>query len=107
VDGVPCFVVEVTPLEHADSDYSRFVVYVEQEHYVPLRTRYWDDRELEVKELTAEHDGIREFDGVFVPMRTTMRNLQLDTYTSLQIEDLDHEPGLRTTDFDLRRLEGR
>jgi hypothetical protein len=40
-------------------------------------------------------------------MRTTMRNLQLDTYTSLQIEDLDHEPGLRTTDFDLRRLEGR
>jgi hypothetical protein len=107
VDGVPCFVVEVTPLEHADSDYSRFVVYVEQEHYVPLRTRYWDDRELEVKELTAKHDGIREFDGVFVPMRTTMRNLQLDTYTSLQIEDLDHEPGLRATDFDLRRLEGR
>jgi hypothetical protein len=105
VDGVACFVVEVTPLDHADSDYSRFVVHVEQEHNVPLRTRYWDDRELEVKELTADHDRIREFDGVWVPMSSTMRNLQLDTYTSLQIQELEHNPKLRAADFDLRRLE--
>ncbi len=105
VDGIPVFVVEVTPLPHADSEYSRFVVYVEQEHYVPLRTRYWDERELEVKELTADPASIREFNGVWVPMATTMRNLQLDTFTSLRIQELDHEPGLRPADFDLRRLE--
>ncbi len=105
LDGVPCFVVEVTPLDHADSDYSRFFVYVEQDHYVPLRTRYWDGRELEVKELTSDHDRIREFDGVWVPMASTMRNLQLDTYTSLLIEDFEHDPELRATDFDIRRLE--
>jgi hypothetical protein len=34
-----------------------------------------------------------------------MRNLQLDTYTSLQIEELEHDPKLRATDFDIRRLE--
>jgi hypothetical protein len=105
IDGVPCFVVEVTPLDHTDSDYSRFVVYVEREHSVPLRTRYWDDRDIEVKELTAEHDQIREFDGVWVPMASTMRNLQLDTFTSLRIEELEHDPKLRAADFDLRRLE--
>lgn len=105
IDGIPCFVVEVTPLDHADSDYSRFVVYVEQKHYVPLRTRYWDDREIEVKELTADPASLREFDGVWVPMSTTMRNLQLDTYTSLHIEELEPDPKLRATDFDLRRLE--
>jgi hypothetical protein len=105
VDGVLCFVVEVTPLDHTDSDYSRFVVYVEQEHNVPLRTRYWDDRDLEVKELTSDHDRIREFDGVWVPMFSKMRNLQLDTYTSLHIEEFERDPNLRATDFDLRRLE--
>ncbi|MEN8181175.1 MAG: outer membrane lipoprotein-sorting protein [Myxococcota bacterium] len=105
VDGVPCFVVEVTPRAHADSDYSKFVVYVEKEHYVPLRTRYWDDRDLEVKELRAQHDSIQDFGGIFVPLHTTMRNLQLDTYTSLEVQSLEPNPKLRPTDFDLRRLE--
>ena len=105
VDGVPCFVVGVTPRDHADSEYSLFVVYVEREHHVPLRTRYWDERGIEVKELRASPASIREFDGVWVPLSVTMRNLQLDTYTRLEIEELEHNPKLRATDFDLRRLE--
>jgi hypothetical protein len=38
-------------------------------------------------------------------MASTMRNLQLDTFTSLRIEELEHDPKLRAADFDLRRLE--
>jgi hypothetical protein len=107
VEDVPCYVVEVTPLPHVDSEYSRFQVYVEKAHSVPLRTRYWDDRGLEVKELRADPARIREFDGVWVPMAATMRNLQLETFTRLRVEELrPNPPDLRPADFDLRRLEG-
>jgi hypothetical protein len=107
VEEVPCYVVEVTPLPHVDSEYSRFQVYVEKAHYVPLRTRYWDERGLEVKELRADPARIREFDGVWVPMAATMRNLQLETFTSLRVEELVPNPEhLSSADFDLRRLEG-
>jgi hypothetical protein len=103
--GVACYVVDVAPTPDADSQYSRFVVAVEKAHFVPVRTRYWDERGVEVKELVADPARIREFDGVFIPMALTMRNLQLDTYTSLQVEELRANPDLEPTTFDLRRLE--
>lgn len=105
VEGVVCYVVDVTPTAEADSQYSRFVVSVEKTHFVPIRTRYWDERGVEVKELIADPARVQEFEGVFVPMFLTMRNLQLDTYTSLQVEDLKANPDLEPTTFDLRRLE--
>jgi hypothetical protein len=105
VDRAACYVVEVTPTPEAGSQYSRFVVSVEKEHSVPIRTRYWDEREVEVKELVADPEHLREFDGVWVPTRLRMRNLQLDTYTSLRVEALEPNPRLPRTTFDLRRLE--
>jgi hypothetical protein len=105
VQGVTCHVVEVTPTADADSQYSRFSVSVETLHFVPLRTRYWDERGVEVKELLADPTRIREFDGVFIPTFLTMRNLQLDTYTSLHVEELHANPDLVEATFDLRRLE--
>jgi hypothetical protein len=105
VQGVACYVVDVSPTPESDSQYSRFVVAVEKTHFVPLRTRYWDERGVEVKELLADPARIQEFEGVFIPMVLTMRNLQLDTYTSLHVEDLRANPVLEPTTFDLRRLE--
>ncbi len=102
---VPCYVVDVTPNPDADSQYSRFVVSVEKVHFVPIRTRYWDERGVEVKELHADPARIQEFQGVFIPMSLTMRNLQLDSYTSLRVEELQANPDLAETTFDLRRLE--
>jgi hypothetical protein len=105
VQGTACYVVDVAPTPESDSQYSRFVVAVEKAHFVPIRTRYWDERGVEVKELLADPARIQEFEGVFIPMVLTMRNLQLDTYTSLQVEELRANPALEPTTFDLRRLE--
>lgn len=105
LDGTPVYVVEVTPKEHADSEYSRFALHVEKERCVPLLTRYWDDKGVLVKELTAPVEKVEEHGGVWVPMELTMRNVQLDTFTRLEVEHLDPNPQLARTDFDLRRLE--
>jgi hypothetical protein len=105
VDGVPVFVVEVVPKPFAASDYSKVRVYVEKARFVPLRTRYWDDAGVEVKELRAVPSEIRNFDGVWLPMKATMRNLQLESYTTLVVSNFVPNPQLSQATFDLSRLE--
>ncbi len=103
--GHPVYVVEVTPKEHAESEYSRFVIHVEKEHCVPLQTLYWDDKDVQVKQLTVPYESVKEVDGIWWPYELTMENLQLETFTTLQVEELEPNPDLPRKVFDLRRLE--
>jgi outer membrane lipoprotein-sorting protein len=105
VDVIPVYVVEVVPKPFTASDYSRVRVYVEKERFVPLRTRYWDAAGVEVKELRAVPSEIRNFDGVWLPMKATMRNLQQDSFTTLVVSNFVPNPDLPQATFDLSRLE--
>jgi hypothetical protein len=105
VEETTTYVVEIVPREYADSDYSRFVIHVDKGTCVPLLTRYWDERGLLVKELTAPPSDVKEMDGVHWPSSLTMRNVQLDTFTTLTVQDLEANPKLDRKTFDLRRLE--
>ena len=51
------------PKEYTNSEYSRFVIHVEKERCVPLLTLYWDDKDVQVKELTAPLERVEEIDG--------------------------------------------
>jgi hypothetical protein len=106
LDGAACFVVEATPKPEENSQYSKFLLYVDKKRSVPLRIRYWDAAGLEVKELLSPAASIREFDGIFVPMQATMRSLQQDSYSHAEIEKLEPNPALTPSTFDPRRLEG-
>jgi hypothetical protein len=105
VSDIPVYVVEVVPKPFAASEYSRVRVYVEKDRFVPLRTRYWDRAGVEVKELRAQPSTIRQFDGVWLPMQVTMRNLVLDSFTTLVVTNLVPNPELTQATFDLSRLE--
>ncbi len=97
--------IEVVPKPEENSEYSKFVTHVDKTNCVPLFTRYWDGKSVEVKQLTAIADKIKEVEGVHWPMELTMRNLQLESYTTLLVENLKPNPKLERRDFDLRRLE--
>jgi hypothetical protein len=107
VGGKPVYVVEVIPKPDENSEYSKFVIHVDKQSCVPLLTRYWDEKSVEVKQLTVIADKIKTVDGVHWPMELTMRNLQLESFTTLLVEKLDANPNLSRRDFDLRRLESR
>ncbi|MBW2282242.1 MAG: outer membrane lipoprotein-sorting protein [Deltaproteobacteria bacterium] len=102
--GTLCWVIEATPKPEIDSQYSRFRLYVEREHYVPIKTRYWDHQGVEVKELVAPLDGIEEIDGVWLAMRRTARNLVELTETELHIARIVPVPDLAESTFSQRRL---
>jgi outer membrane lipoprotein-sorting protein len=105
IAGVPTFTVEAIPTDFANSEYSRFLVYVEKARYVPLRTRYWDEAGVEVKEMRVDPSSIELHDGVWLPMRVTMRHLLYETSTSLEVTHLEPNPELPRSTFALQRLE--
>jgi hypothetical protein len=107
VSGTPCYVVEAIPKPEVKSDYSKFWLYVEREHYVPLRIRYWDRADVEIKELRSPVDSIRELDGVFIPIRSTMKHLLDETFTSLRVDMLVPNPDLSARFFTQRQLESK
>jgi hypothetical protein len=104
---IPVFVVELVPRPKAGSEYSKVWVYVDQQRFVPLRTRYWDAAGVEIKELAADPASLREFDGIWIPMQVTMRHLLLETSTRLVITSFVANPELGENVFDLSRLESR
>jgi hypothetical protein len=103
--GRRVYVVEVVPKPDENSEYSKFVIHVDKQSCVPLLTRYWDQKGVEVKRLDVVPEKIRELEGVHWPMELTMKNLQLESYTTLVVEKLTPNPKLERRDFDLRRLE--
>ena len=105
LDGVPCFVIDAMPNDQMNSEYSRIRIFIEKARYVPLLTRYWDDRKVEVKELKVEYDSIEKINAVWVPMRMTMRNLRHESFTDLIVDYVEPNPELKRTTCDLRRLE--
>ena len=104
-DGVPVFVVDLFPVELARSEYTRIRVFVDKERAVVVRARYWDAAGVEIKELRAPPNQIREFKGIFVPMQATMRNLLLDSRTTLVVTSIEVNPEFDINTWDLRRLE--
>ena len=105
VDDIPVYVVEVVPKPFRTRSTRGCVSTSRRQRFVPLRTRYWDDAGVEVKELRAVPSEIRNFDGVWVPMKVTMRNLLLESFTTLVVSNFVPNPELPQAIFDLSRLE--
>lgn len=104
IDGVPVYVVEAQMRPEADTGYDHVINYLEKEHYIALRMRYWDEAKIEVKEARAPHHKIKEFDGVWIATEVTMRDLKQGTSSTLIVERLDPNPNFNDRVFHVDRL---
>jgi hypothetical protein len=105
VDGTPCYVIDATPTPDAESGYSKLRLYIEGEHFVPLKTRYWDQVGIEVKELKVDPTEIREIEGVWIPLISRMKHLVDESYTQLNLTRITPNPDLPKKFFTVRQLE--
>jgi hypothetical protein len=104
IEGTRVYVVEAFINDTLDVEYHRTISYLEQEHYVPLRVRYWDAYGVEVKQLSAPYSGLKEFDGTWVATKSTMRNLLQRTSSTLYVHDMDTHPAFDENLFTASRL---
>ena len=104
IDGVPVYVVDAVMKPTARSSYFRSRSYLEQEHYVPLKARYWDDAGVEAKLLTSPHSSIEEFEGVWLARTVLMRNVLENTESTYYLETLEPNAELDDQDFSISTL---
>jgi len=112
IDGTPAYVVAVVPHADTESEYSKLVIAVEKEHFVPIQTHYWDNKRVLIKRLDVDPTSIFAYQAtekgeqkeVWVALSSKMTQLKLDTFTELNIEDFKANPNLRTRHFSEREL---
>ncbi len=106
------YVVEVRPEKDADSEYSKFVAYVDKESHVTLRSLYWDQRGVLFKKFSAVGDSITKYEGdagkgsktVWIAKQSKVENSRLESYTILKVTRLVANPKLGGRDFTERKL---
>ncbi len=104
IDGTAVYVVEANVKETVDVEYHKTISYLEKEHYIPLRTRYWDGHDVEVKEMTAPWSKIRAFGDAWVATESTMRDLRQQTSSSLYVDEMDTAPKFHEKIFRVSQL---
>ena len=77
---------------------------MEKEHYVNLRTRYWDLDRNESKEYRATAAAIEELDGVWLTKRARMSNVIENSSTFLVVEEMIPNAKIKDSEFSERSL---
>ena len=104
IDGTPVYVVESIVKETRDVEYHRTLSYMEKDHYVPLRIRYWDAFGVEIKEMRARQSSLKAFGDVWIATESTMHDLLQETSSTLHVDSLKTEPNFSKKLFTLARL---
>ena len=104
LEEIPVYVIETNIKETVDVQYHRTMMYLEKEHYVPLKVRYWDDFDVEVKQMKSPPRSIRAFGDVWIATESTMRNLRQQTSSTLVVEEVDTDPQFHPRTFSVSLL---
>ncbi len=94
IDDISCYRLELTIKEDAESGYSRMEMWIIKENFVTLQIDYYDedDPELHLKRLTLS--DIKLIDDIPTPMKMVMVDLQDNTDTIMEYENITYKADL-------------
>ncbi|NNL84127.1 MAG: outer membrane lipoprotein-sorting protein [Myxococcales bacterium] len=104
VEDVPVYVVEVKYLPESRPQYSKSLLYIDQEFPVPLHIKNWDLRGLRVNELELPRARVEVHEGAWVPMEVRMTDVREKTQSVLYVDKLEANPDLHDRLFEANRL---
>jgi hypothetical protein len=86
--GRRVWILDGRPRSHRDSTYDRFLVYVDQEYCVPLRTEFIGAGDELRKVLTVLPEDITREGRYYVPRRLAMRDQRDHTETVIAVNEI-------------------
>ena len=104
IEGEQCFKLELTRKQESDLSYSRMIMWVIKESFVPVVIDYFDedDPNLWLKRLVQSN--IKMIDGIPTAMKSVMYN-QLDkTQTEMELLEVEYDVELSDDMFTERNL---
>ena len=101
-EGTPVYVIERYPTDD-NSGYTKQIVWMDAERYIPLKVDYYDRKQSHLKTLTF-HDYQQYKGKHWRPLRMEMQNLQTGKSTTLAFAEYEFDQGLSERDFDQAAL---
>jgi len=105
IDGVPVRVVSHFPTPDSGSSYERVTSYVDASTCVPLRSEMFEAGDRMRKVLTTDRSEIFEKDGVRIPRKLRMEDLRDQSFTLLEVTEIEVNVELRDRIFTVPSLE--
>lgn len=100
--GVECHVVEAVPVQPEKSGYSRRVLWVRNDIWLPSQISYYDKAGRLVKERLI--GGYRNIQGIWTSTRQKMSSVAQGTHTMLESDGITYNVSLSDSLFDKNNL---
>ncbi|MCF7885028.1 MAG: outer membrane lipoprotein-sorting protein [Candidatus Marinimicrobia bacterium] len=101
IDNTECYHLSCTPKENADVAYSKMVVWLRTSDYYPVLIDYYKDGKLFKKLLIK---NIENIEGHPTARKMVMKNVQENSQTIMEYEDITYNVDLDKSYFTERRL---
>jgi len=96
------YVLELVPAERG-SDYSRLVMWVRRDNFLPTATEFYDRKGNLVKKMTSS--TAEKVDGYWISRETEMIDLTQDHRSRMILDDIEFDTGLSDDVFTTRYLQ--
>lgn len=100
-DGYHCFIIESTPKE-GNSQYGKRIFWIDKEHFVILRIKFFDKKGAECKEFYVAK--LEDINGVWTQLETTMRDLNESHTTYMNVLEAKYNMEIDDALFSLQSL---
>lgn len=99
-----CYKLELIRKKDIDSPYSRMIIWVIKENYVPVAIDYYDEKNPDRLLKTLVQYDIQEIDGIPTGKKMVMYNKQDNTQTSMEMIEVKYNTELNDGMFTERGL---
>jgi outer membrane lipoprotein-sorting protein len=103
-EGYDCFKLELTRKPESDLSYSRLIIWVIKENFVPIVIDYYDEKDPSRRLKRLVQSDIRMIDDIPTAMRAVMFNLNDNTQTELEMLEVKFNIPLDDNMFTERTL---
>ena len=106
-EGYDCYKIEMLKKEGIESGYSRLIMWVIKDSFIPIAIDYYDAENPEVLLKTLIQYNIKEIDGIPTATKMVMYNKQENSQTSIEMLEIKYNVELDDSLFTERNLQRR
>ena len=103
-EGYDCYKLELTRKPESDLSYSRLIIWVIKENFVPIAIDYYDEDDHSRRLKRLVQSDVRVIDGIPTAMKAVMLNLNDNTQTELEMMEVEFNIPLEDSMFTERAL---
>jgi len=93
-EGRQCYKLELTRKPESTAGYSRLIIWVDIEQFVPLVIDYYHDDDPELCEKQLICSDVQLIDGIYTPIKCVMYNKLDNTQTSMELIEVEYDVDL-------------